>query len=106
MSRIGTGLAIGILTLGLGVAQPAGAIGFEDSLDDCSYPRVFDVLVLRPLSITAMFVGAAIYVPIFPIAKVTVQDETSQIYDSLVGSPMRFAFERPLGECEGVQVAY
>ena len=73
---------------------------------DQSYPRVFNVLILRPLYITEMTVGAAIYVPIFPIAKITVQDETSQIYDSLIGSPMRFAFERPLGECAGVQVAY
>ena len=50
MGRIGrrflTALA---LVVCLGFSQQALAVSYEDSLDDCSYPKMFDLMVLRPL---------------------------------------------------------
>ena len=49
------------------VPGPASAIGYEDSLDDCSYPQSFDVFVMRPLSFTAMLAGSMLLVGSAPI---------------------------------------
>ena len=106
MRRTMSLLVIGFFVLSLGLSRPAGAVGFEDSLDDCSYPKVFDVLVLRPLSIYALMLGTLAYVPLGPLAWATVGDEREQIRASLIGAPARFAFKRPLGECSGVSIAY
>ena len=95
-----------LLVASLSVASPALAVSFEDSLDDCSYPKTFDVLVLRPMSSYALLIGSTIFVLSAPFAAMTVRSDFSQYRDGLVGSPYRFTFKRPLGECAGVQLAY
>ena len=99
-------LTAALLVASLSVASPALAVSFEDSLDDCSYPKTFDVLVLRPLSAYALLVGSAIFVVFAPFAAMTVRSDFGQFRDGLVGSPYRFTFKRPLGECAGVLLAY
>ena len=54
-----------VAALGL-VPSHAGAVGYEDSLDDCAYPKVFDALVMRPISLTTMIVGATALIPLIP----------------------------------------
>jgi hypothetical protein len=99
-------LAVLTLTAWLGMPGAARAVGYEDSLEDCAYPETFDLMVLRPLGIGTTVLGAALFVPLFPIALVTVGDQLGQVADNLIFSPARFTFRRDLGECTGETVAY
>jgi hypothetical protein len=99
-------LFAGLLVACLGASTPASAVSFEDSLDDCSYPKLFDVTVLRPISFSALIIGSALFVPVAPFAAVTVPDDFHHITNDLVAAPARFTFKRPLGECTGVTLAY
>ncbi len=90
----------------LGVSQQALAISYEDSLDDCSYPPVLDVMIMRPLGLAATLLGTALFIPISPFAVFSVWDDVDQVADGLILSPASFTFKRPLGECTGVLVAY
>ncbi len=90
----------------LGVSQQARAISYEDSLDNCSYPKVFDVMIMRPLGFTTMLIGSGIFAAIAPISVFTVWDEIDQVAMDLIISPARFTFRRPLGECSGALAAY
>ena len=103
-----TGRVLEVLALAvcLGVPEQARAVNYEDSLDDCSYPKLFDVTVMRPLSFTAMLIGSVLWIPIAPLAAATVWDEFGQVTESLVIGPARFTFKRKLGDCTGVVVAY
>ncbi|MCP4003269.1 MAG: hypothetical protein GY725_03650 [bacterium] len=108
MRNLGRNLLVGLVLAGLlGMAGPASAVGYEDSLDDCAYPKVFDVAVMRPLSFVTMVAGAVVLVfPVGPIAGVTAPQQFGEVAEALVVSPARFTFKRPLGECSGVTVAY
>ena len=107
MRRIARNL-LAVLTLAACLGAPVGAraVGYEDSLDDCDYPQTFDLLVMRPLGMTTVVIGGALFVPLFPIALVTVGDELGQVADNLMGQPWRFTFQRRLGECSGSGVSY
>ncbi len=108
MRRFGRNLLLGMALVGFLGMLPSGAaaVGYEDSLDDCAYPKTFDVAVMRPLSFMTMLAGTALYIPIAPIAFLTVPDEDHQVRDNLIYAPARFTFSRKLGECNGVTVAY
>jgi hypothetical protein len=95
-------LAAAILSL----PTTAGAVGYEDSLDDCRYPEAFDVLVMRPLSFTALLIGSAVYVASAPIWVTTVPRQAGTLANTLMGEPARFTFSRGLGECSGLAAAY
>jgi len=107
MRRI-TRTLVAVLTLTAWLAMPgsARAVGYEDSLDDCAYPQTFDLLVMRPLGIGTTILGAALFVPLFPLALITVRGQTGQVADNLIWEPARFTFERGLGECTGATIAY
>lgn len=107
MRRIARNL-LAVLTLAawLGTPGKATAVGYEDSLDDCAYPETFDLMVLRPLGMGTTVLGAALFVPLFPIALVTVGDQMGEVADNLIFSPARFTFKRDLGECTGAAIAY
>jgi len=93
--------------IGLVPAQ-AGAVGYEDSLDDCSYPKVFDALVMRPLSFTTMLVGAVALVPLAPLTlwPATVNSDSGDFVYLMVVPAAQFTFARPLGQCESVSAGY
>ena len=84
----------------------ASAVGFEDSLDDCAYPPVFDLVVMRPLSGITLIGGTVLYVPLFPFALATVTEDLDVVAESLILNPARFTFKRRLGECRGVTISY
>ena len=48
-----------VLMLGLAFAAPhaAQAVTYEDSFADCSYPKTFDLMIMRPLSIGTVGFG-------------------------------------------------
>ncbi len=99
-------LTVLVLVVSLGISQQARAISYEDSLDDCSYPKILDVMILRPVSMVSMVVGAGLFAVLAPISVFTVWDEIDDVANGLIISPARFTFGRPLGECSGVFAAY
>jgi hypothetical protein len=95
------------LTAAIGlVPANASAVGYEDSLDDCAYPKAFDALVMRPLSFGAMLVGATSLVAFAPIWLPVVNKDTPEFAYMMVVPAAKFAFARPLGECVAVSSGY
>ena len=99
-------LTVLVLVVGLGISQQAEAISYEDSLDDCSYPKLLDVMIMRPISMATMVIGAGLFAVIAPISVFTVWDEIDEVAMDLIISPARFTFRRKLGECSGALAAY
>jgi hypothetical protein len=83
----------------------AGAVGYEDSLDDCAYPKVFDGLVLKPLGFGSLVVGGTVAVlaaPFYPF----MHRDIGAFWHDMVVPPAKFTFARPLGQCSGVGGGY
>ncbi len=99
-------LTVMALVVCLGIPQQARAISYEDYLDNCTYPKVLDVMIMRPISMASMVVGTGLFAVLAPISVFTVWDEIDDVANDLIISPARFAFRRPLGECSGVLAAY
>ena len=88
------------------VPTAAGAVGYEDSLDDCRYPAMFDLMVMRPISLTATVVGTVLFIPTMPFAYLTSPADVGTVQDTLSSRPAAFTFNRRLGECTGTTVGY
>jgi hypothetical protein len=97
------------LTAALALAPSrAGATGYEDSLDDCSYPKIFDALVLRPIGLVALVGGATSLIPLAPLTlwPATVnRDDGTFVYEMVVPAA-KFTFARRLGECSSTSDSY
>jgi hypothetical protein len=90
---------------GLVVPSPALAVGYEDSMDDCAYPKVFDGLVLKPLGFATLVVGSAVgvlAVPFYPF----MHRDVGKFWSTLTSGPAHFTFARPLGACSNATVGY
>ncbi len=57
---------------------------------------IADVLVVRPVSLAAIVVGAAFFIVALPFAITSGSVET--VAQTLVGEPFRFTFTRPIGD--------
>jgi hypothetical protein len=88
------------------VPAPAGAVGYEDSLDDCAYPAGFDALVMRPLSFASMLIGGTALVALSPIWLPVVNTDAPEFAYMAVVPAAKFTFSRPLGQCSGVSAGY
>jgi hypothetical protein len=98
-------MGLGVLVLSL-AAGPARAVTYEDSFEQCNYPKTFDLLILRPISLLTIVAGSVLFVPLAPMALLTVPGEMGTVYDNLVGAPTRFTFDRKLGECNSMVLSY
>lgn len=85
---------------------PAHAVGYEDSLDDCAYPVVFDALVMRPLSFGALVVSTVAYGLSAPIWASTAPGDAGVLAGAMIGAPAQFTFGRPLGQCASMTSGY
>ncbi len=85
----------------LGFSPGAAQAGLDNSFETCDYPKTFDLIVLRPLSLIALAIGTGLYFGVAPLAYVTVKKDFRSVTESLVYKPARFAFKRRLGECAG-----
>ena len=87
------------------VASPAGAVGYEDSMEDCAYPKVFDGLVLKPLGFATLVVGSTVGVlaaPFYPF----MHRDIGAFWSTLTSGPANFTFVRPLGQCTASTTGY
>jgi hypothetical protein len=81
---------------------PAQATSYEDQLGECSYPKFFDLVFMRPISFSMLLVGTAAFIPVAPWSLITTRSVGAP-FETLVASPARFTFSRDLGECPSVQ---
>jgi len=84
----------------------AGAVTYEDSFEQCSYPKGFDLIVMRPLSMATIGIGGVLWATFTPLALLTTPRDVPAVYESFLGGPIRFTFKRELGECTGVDLSY
>lgn len=77
----------------------ASATSYEDAMTDCSYPKLFDLLFMRPLGFVATGVGAVLWVPAAPLTMICSPSDFGYMTGALVGDPVRFTVGRRLGEC-------
>ena len=57
--------------------------------------RAYDLLVLRPLGLLQVVVGAAVYVPAYPVSLLV--DGEDEVRDICITGPIDQTFRRPLG---------
>jgi hypothetical protein len=88
------------------VPANARAVGYEDSLDDCAYPKAFDALIMRPISFATMIVGGVSLVALAPIWLPVVNKDTPEFAHMMVVPAAKFAFARPLGQCVSISSGY
>jgi hypothetical protein len=101
MRNLSRGLAAALaLVLWLGVPGASKAAGsMEDAFADCSYPKTFDLMVMRPAGIGAVGIGVALFVPFAPLAALTSPSGLGEPWNTFIVRPVRFTFGRPLGQC-------
>ena len=92
-------LAVSILLL----SSPAISVEPSSSGDDLERvarppgvaESVYDLVVLRPLGLVQVVLGAAILVPSYPVALLVDGDE--DVWRACVADPVERTFQRPLG---------
>ena len=93
-------LAITVTVIGaLALPHSASAVTYEDSFSNCNYPKTFDLMVMRPISLGTLGLGSALYVPLGLLGFATAPQDSGTIFNNLIGKPARFTFKRDLGEC-------
>jgi len=90
------------------VPATASAVGYEDSLDDCSYPKIFDGVIMKPIAFTAM-IGGALGVGVCTISILCpafLNRDYPEFASMMVVPAAKFAFARRIGECSGDAASY
>ncbi len=87
------------LLMSLASPSLAHAASYPDSLQDCGYPVIFDIAVMRPLGLVALGLGLGLFAPVAPWTILTAPTELDQVANALIGAPAVFIFNRPLGSC-------
>ena len=75
------------------------ATSYEDGLEDCSYPKMTDLLIIKPVGLVGLTAGTALYVFAAPWTLLTARKDFGTVTDTLVMEPAHFTFVRPLGQC-------
>lgn len=58
----------------------------------------FDMLIVRPIGIVRVAVGAATFVPMGAAASIGGRQNFDDAYESLIAAPIDFTFARPVGD--------
>jgi hypothetical protein len=98
-----TAAAIALAAALVIVPGPASAIGYEDSLDDCSYPEAFDGAIMKPLGFGAMLLGAGTVVvcTVSIICPAVLNRDYPHFAAIMVVPAAKFTFTRRIGQCGG-----
>ena len=94
------------LVAALALPSQVTAVTFEDSFENCSYPKMTDLVLVRPLGIAGALLGTGLFVPMGVIGMLTVPGELGTIWNSMVAKPWAFVVDRPLGECNSVTAGF
>jgi hypothetical protein len=98
LRSIAATLAVGLLLPSAGYAEDAEATESTSSGWQHHSLAVFDVVVIRPLDVVAIVVGAVFVVPVALVTWPTGRETTDRAIERFVMVPVRSAFERPLGD--------
>lgn len=93
--------ALVAISLSIGPGTARAGSGHEDSLEDCEYPKMFDLIVMRPLSFASFAVGTGLWAGLVPWTILVARSDLDEVTYRLMGKPAAFTFTRPLGECVG-----
>ncbi len=96
-------LGVALLAALLAAPIDASATSYEDAMNECNYPEMFDLLFMRPISLAALLFGTALFIPAAPITLLTTPADIGTVAGSLIVKPVRFTFGRRLGECTAVK---
>lgn len=106
MRKMARNLVIGFALVGLlGAPLPAAAVAYEDSFSNCNYPKTFDLMVMRPISLSTLALGTALFVPFGTLALLTVPEDVGSVYNTMIAAPAAFTFDRRLGECQAIELS-
>ncbi len=96
------------LALAAALALPlqATAVTYEDSFENCSYPKMTDLMLVRPVGMASALLGTGLFVPMGLLGLLTVPGEIGTIWNAMVAEPWAFVVDRPLGQCDSVTVDY
>ena len=85
------------------VPGPASAVGYEDSLDDCSYPEAFDGAIMKPLGFGAMVLGAGLVAvcTVSIVCPAVLNRDYPHFASIMVVPAAKFTFSRRIGQCGG-----
>ena len=95
-----------ILAASAALPMQARAVTFEDSFENCSYPKMTDLLLVRPVGLAGALLGTGLFVPMGLLGLLTVPSEIGTIFGSMVAEPWAFVMNRPLGECSSVTLDF
>jgi hypothetical protein len=88
-----------ILILWLGLAPFGAGASASERSEPGAEPdlarEIYDLTVLRPLDTVQVVVGAAFFVPLYPLSLVL--GGTDDVVDYCIRAPVERAFRRPLG---------
>jgi hypothetical protein len=98
LRSIAATLAVGLLLPGAGYAEDAEATESASPGWQHHTLAVFDAVVIRPLGVVAIVVGAAFVVPVAVVTWPTGRETIDRAIERFVMDPARSVFERPLGE--------
>ena len=87
---------VAVCFLFLTAAPPCGAEEGAMGAGEPYVAMIGDALVIRPLGIAAMIVGAAVFVVSLPFSALA--GNTREAAQKLVVEPTNYTFQRPLGE--------
>ena len=97
------------LAFAASVAMPfqANAVTFEDSFENCSYPKLADLILIRPIGISSAILSSGFFALVAaPLALLTAPTELPMVARKLVAEPWGFVLNRPLGECNSITVDF
>ena len=57
--------------------------------------QIYDAVLLRPLGLVQLAVGAALFVPLYPVSLLA--DRSDDLFRACVSDPVERTFRRPLG---------
>ena len=90
-----------LVVVGIGIfaapqAQAGATTSGEDSFQECSYPRMTDLLLMRPVGMLGIGLGAVTFGLTSPFTAIVATGDIPVVFNDLVGKPVGFVFGRPL----------